>query len=228
MSSMTHGSLFSGVGGFDLGAQMSGIKTIWNCECEEHKRNILKCHFPDAVQFVDVCAMIDPPCVDIISGGFPCQDISIANVSNKKLWEDGKVKGINGERSGYGKNIKELWGKLDLNSSSLKTAQCSLFEDLNKSFAILPKAGMIVNGNVYRLHNLVSIIRENEFTVLPTPSKSDAKIILRSSAQYKKYYMRGHQDKALYQFQLNGLTANQAMIMYEWMMGFPVNWTKEE
>lgn len=54
------------------------------------------------------------------------------------------------------------------------------------------------------------------------------KIILRSSAQYKKYYMRGHQDKALYQFQLNGLTANQAMIMYEWMMGFPVNWTKEE
>lgn len=102
----------------------------------------------------------------------------------------------------YGKNIKELWGKLDLNSSSLKTAQCSLFEDLNKSFAILPKAGMIVNGNVYRLHNLVSIIRENEFTVLPTPSKSDAKIILRSSAQYKKYYMRGHQDKALYQFQL--------------------------
>lgn len=46
----------------------------------------------------------------------------------------------------YGKNIKELWGKLDLNSSSLKTAQCSLFEDLNKSFAILPKAGMIVNG----------------------------------------------------------------------------------
>ena len=117
----------------------------------------------------------------------------------------------------YGKNIKELWGKLDLNSSSLKTAQCSLFEDLNKSFAILPKAGMIVNGNVYRLHNLVSIIRENEFTVLPTPSKSD-----------KKYYMRGHQDKALYQFQLNGLTANQAMIMYEWMMGFPVNWTKEE
>ncbi len=35
MSSMTHGSLFSGVGGFDLGAQMSGIKTIWNCECEE-------------------------------------------------------------------------------------------------------------------------------------------------------------------------------------------------
>ena len=105
MSSMTHGSLFSGVGGFDLGAQMSGIKTIWNCECEEHKRNILKCHFPDAVQFVDVCAMIDPPCVDIISGGFPCQDISIANVSNKKLWEDGKVKGINGERSGLWKRI---------------------------------------------------------------------------------------------------------------------------
>lgn len=112
MSSMTHGSLFSGVGGFDLGAQMSGIKTIWNCECEEHKRNILKCHFPDAVQFVDVCAMIDPPCVDIISGGFPCQDISIANVSNKKLWEDGKVKGINGEHSGLWKEYKRIVGQI--------------------------------------------------------------------------------------------------------------------
>lgn len=128
---------------------------------------------------------------------------------------------------GYGRNIREFWGKLDLNTSSLRTAQCSLLEDLNKSFATLPKAGMTVNGNVYRLCSLGSITRENVCTVLPTPSKSDAKIILKSSSQYQKYYTNGHQDKALYQFHLNGLTANQAMIMYEWMMGFPMDWTKE-
>lgn len=228
MSSMTHGSLFSGVGGFDLGAQMSGIKTIWNCECEEHKRNILKCHFPDAVQFVDVCAMIDPPCVDIISGGFPCQDISIANVSNKKLWEDGKVKGINGERSGLWKEYKRIVGQIRPKFIVFENSPMLTIRGFEQVLCDLTKSGYDCQWQCYRLHNLVSIIRENEFTVLPTPSKSDAKIILRSSAQYKKYYMRGHQDKALYQFQLNGLTANQAMIMYEWMMGFPVNWTKEE
>ena len=41
-SKLTHGSLFSGIGGFELGAEMSGIKTLWNCEFEEHKRKILK------------------------------------------------------------------------------------------------------------------------------------------------------------------------------------------
>ena len=38
MNDLTHGSLFSGIGGFELGAQMSGIKTIWNCEIEEKQR----------------------------------------------------------------------------------------------------------------------------------------------------------------------------------------------
>lgn len=139
-----------------------------------------------------------------------------------------KLKGLTENAPAYGKNTTEFYGRLSLDTSSLRIAQCSLFEDLSKSFATFPKAGMIVNGNVYRLRNLGSIIGESEYTVLPTPAKSDAKIILKSSSQYKKYYQRGHQDKALYQFQLNGLTANQAMIMYEWMMGFPMNWTKEE
>lgn len=107
-SNLTHGSLFSGIGGFELGAEMSGIKTLWNCEIEGHKRNILKRHFPEAVQYTDICLMKSPLHVDIISGGFPCQDISIANVSNKKLWENGKVKGINGERSGLWKEYKRI------------------------------------------------------------------------------------------------------------------------
>lgn len=50
--------------------------------------------------------------MNIISGGFPCQDISIANVSNKKNWENGKVKGINGERSGLWKEYKRILGEV--------------------------------------------------------------------------------------------------------------------
>lgn len=111
-SKLTHGSLFSGIGGFELGAEMAGIDTLWNCEFEEHKRKVLKRHFPNAVQYTDVCTTVNPPYVDIISGGFPCQDISIANVSNKKLWENGKVKGINGERSGLWKEYKRILGEV--------------------------------------------------------------------------------------------------------------------
>lgn len=109
---LTHGSLFSGVGGFELGAQMSGIETLWNCEFEEHKRKILKRHFPNAIQYNDVRTMYNPCYVDIMSGGFPCQDISIANVSNKSLWKDGKVKGINGERSGLWKEYSRILGEV--------------------------------------------------------------------------------------------------------------------
>jgi DNA (cytosine-5)-methyltransferase 1 len=107
MKTLTHGSLFSGVGGFELGAKMSGIDTIWNCEFEPHNRDVLLKHFPTTTQYVDVRELKNVEYVDVISGGFPCQDLSIANVSNKKLWkQNGTVIGIKGERSGL---WNEMW-----------------------------------------------------------------------------------------------------------------------
>ena len=127
----------------------------------------------------------------------------------------------------YGKNMPELYGRLNLKESSLKIAQCSLFEDLNMSYATFTSSGMMLNGNVFSLPTSDIPILGKEFTVLPTPASSDGKIILKTVESYKKYYLSDHQDKSLYQFQLNGLTANQAMKMYEWMMGFPKNWIKQ-
>lgn len=92
---LTHGSLFSGVGGFELGAKWADIPTIWNCEFEQYQRSILKQHFPETLQYDDIRTMQNPKPVDIISGGFPCQDISTA----------GKGKGITGERSGLWKEM---------------------------------------------------------------------------------------------------------------------------
>ena len=92
---MTHGSLFSGIGGFELGAQMNNIPTLWNCEIEDFQRTILKQVFPDTKQYEDIKELSKPGYVDIISGGFPCQDISIA----------GKGEGIPGSRSG-------LWNEM--------------------------------------------------------------------------------------------------------------------
>lgn len=93
---MTHGSLFSGIGGFEIGAQRAGIKTIWNCEFEKYQRNILNKTDKDAEQFKDIRTAEIKRYVDIISGGFPCQDISVA----------GKMEGIKGSRSGL---WSEMW-----------------------------------------------------------------------------------------------------------------------
>lgn len=126
----------------------------------------------------------------------------------------------------YGLKWCEFVGKLDPNTLFLKTAQCSFLEASNTSYATFPKSGMCVNGNVYRLRSLGTITRENVYMVLPTPSKSDALIVLQSLESYITYYKNKHQDKVLYQCHLNGMTAEQSMNLYEWMMGFPKNWTK--
>lgn len=92
---LTHGSLFSGIGGFELGAEMAQIETLWNCEIEDFQGKILSKRFPYAKRYKDITKTEGLRYVDIISGGFPCQDISVA----------GKRKGINGEKSG-------LWSEM--------------------------------------------------------------------------------------------------------------------
>lgn len=94
--SLTHGSLFSGIGGFELGAEYAGINTLWNCEYEQYNLDILKKNFPNTKQYKNIIGMEIPQYVDIISGGFPCQDISIANTN---------ADGIKGKRSG-------LWSEM--------------------------------------------------------------------------------------------------------------------
>jgi DNA (cytosine-5)-methyltransferase 1 len=89
---LTHGSLFSGIGGFELGAQLAGIPTVWNCEISEYNRKILKQHFPETIQYNDVTTLRNPEPVTIISGGFPCQDLSVAGSRNHT--------GLEGSRSG--------------------------------------------------------------------------------------------------------------------------------
>ena len=51
---LTHGSLFSGIGGFEVGAERAGIKTLWNCEFENYQSSILKKIDKDAGQYRDI------------------------------------------------------------------------------------------------------------------------------------------------------------------------------
>ena len=78
---LTIGSLFSGYGGLDMGVEaVTGGRVVWHCEWEDAPSAILKHHWPDVPNFKDVSkvdwASIEP--VDILTGGFPCQDVSLA------------------------------------------------------------------------------------------------------------------------------------------------------
>ena len=70
-SKLTHGSLFSGIEGFGLGAAFAGIKTLWSCEYEDYQASIIKKNFGENHEINrDIRTYSNPTFVDIISGGF--------------------------------------------------------------------------------------------------------------------------------------------------------------
>nr|WP_256489600.1 DNA (cytosine-5-)-methyltransferase [Pleionea sp. CnH1-48] len=111
--------LFSGIGGFALGLERAGLEIVGFCEVDEHAINVLKRHWPETpiyndIRYLDVGMLKD---VDVICGGFPCQDISKANT---------KGKGLHGTKSGlwfeFFRVIKEVKPKHVLieNSANLR------------------------------------------------------------------------------------------------------------
>ena len=101
--------LFSGIGGFSLGLERAGgFETVAFCEIEPYCRRVLKKHWPDVPCYEDVRTLTadtlrrDGIAVDVICGGFPCQDISFA----------GKGAGLAGERSGLWFEYARLIGEL--------------------------------------------------------------------------------------------------------------------
>jgi DNA (cytosine-5)-methyltransferase 1 len=102
---MRIGSLFSGIGGLELGLEWSGLgHTVWQVERDEFCRAVLAKHWPEAERFDDVCTVgastLAP--VDLICGGFPCQDVSSA----------GKGAGLAGERSGLWREFSRVIGEI--------------------------------------------------------------------------------------------------------------------
>lgn len=88
---LTVGSLFAGIGGFDLGLERTGgFEVRWQVEIDDYCRRVLERHWPHVRRYGDIRTVTDVERVDVLCGGFPCQDISNA----------GKRAGIDGERSG--------------------------------------------------------------------------------------------------------------------------------
>jgi DNA-cytosine methyltransferase len=104
---LTHGSLFSGIGGIELGLEWAGFETSWQVEIDPFCNKVLAKRWPNVPRFLDVKSVgkhnLKP--VDIISGGFPCQDLSVG--------AGGKERGLDvGDRSilwfEYARIVREL------------------------------------------------------------------------------------------------------------------------
>ncbi len=98
MKNMTGVSLFAGVGGFDLAMENNGVNVVATCEIDKNASSVLAQKFPNAKLFSDVQEVTGEQLIragfeprnGIITGGFPCQDLSVA----------GRRAGLAGERSG--------------------------------------------------------------------------------------------------------------------------------
>ena len=118
---MTFGSVFAGIGGLDLGLERAGMVCKWQIENEPYCLKVLAKHWPDVPRFGDVRDVKgeDLEWVDLICGGFPCQDISNA----------GKREGIRGKRSG-------LWAEM-----------CRLVCEVRPRFVLVENvAALLVRG----------------------------------------------------------------------------------
>lgn len=93
---MKHGSLFSGIGGFDLAAEWMGWENVFHCEWNEFGKRVLKYYWPNAISYNDITKTdftIHRGAIDILTGGFPCQPYSVADKRKGKdderhLWPE--------------------------------------------------------------------------------------------------------------------------------------------
>jgi len=101
---MTVGSLFAGIGGFDLGFERAGFDVRWQVEIDPFCSAVLRKHWPNVKRLKDVrrCGGRNLEAVDVICGGFPCQDVSFA----------GTGQGLDGTRSGLWREFARIVGEL--------------------------------------------------------------------------------------------------------------------
>ena len=126
---MKYGSLFSGIGGFDLALTRAGFVPVWMCEIDKNCQNVLQRRF-DGVKIYDDVRSIgknNAESVDLVCGGFPCQDLSVA----------GKRAGLAGERSGLWFEFARVIDELEPKWVVIENVPGLLSSNKGKDFAVI-------------------------------------------------------------------------------------------
>jgi DNA (cytosine-5)-methyltransferase 1 len=139
---MNHGSLFSGIGGFDLAAQWMGWNNVFHCEINEFARRNLKYYWPKSIDYENIRTTdftIHRGNIDVLSGGFPCQPFSTAGrrkgtEDTRYLWPE-MLRAIREIRPKWvvGENV---YGLISWDGGLVLDQVCSDLE--NEGFEVLP------------------------------------------------------------------------------------------
>jgi hypothetical protein len=242
--------LFSGIGGFSLGLERTGgFETVAFCEIDKFCQKVLMKHWPHVRQYTDIKTLTaaqltaDGLTVDVICGGFPCQDISLAG---------GGQEWAKAHAADYGASTPVLLANYDHATSSWKTSQHFLGEGLTVFSETWPRSGTMQSGIAYQLPALVRLTDETGFGLWLTPKASDTEKggQLSLSNQVKHQYLwptptsrdykssmkletvdkrqaassRGvNLSEHIQKVERNNGALNPTWV--EWLMGFPLGWT---
>ena len=119
-------SLFSGVGGLDIGFERAGIETVLQAERDPWCLEVLAKHWPETERVTDV-RDVQGGRVDLIYGGFPCQDVSVA----------GKRAGLDGERSGLWFEFERILSELRPRWAVIENVPGLLSSNKGRDFAVI-------------------------------------------------------------------------------------------
>jgi len=165
--------LFAGAGGGILGGMLLGHTTVCAVELEPYCRKVLLQRQRDGILpkfpiWDDVTTFDGKPWrgkVDVVAGGFPCQDISSAGGGLE----------LKANEADSGRKWPESLAKYDRNSRSWRTAQCLLFEVLGESLETFPNWGMMQGGECWEQTMWEGIISERGYGFWPTPVASECR-----------------------------------------------------
>ena len=241
---MTHASLFSGIGGFDLAAEWAGWTNVFNCEIDPFCRKVLKFHFPKAAQYEDIRTTdftVWRDRIDVLTGGLPCQPFSVAGKrkgtgDDRYLWPE--MLGAIGRfvpAGSWAKTFPELLiGRRDWFSSRCVLTWKMRATKSNRSYFRLAVSTLPIAGTGCGLLPTVQtqglkVCVEGKTVFMPmqllhTPTANDARNVSLPPSQAKrdggmvKMAMRSDEYRTGSGSRLNPLFIAE-------MMGFPVDWT---
>ena len=217
-------ALFAGAGGGILGGHLLGWRTVCAVEWEPYPASVLCARqndgfLPPFPIWDDVQTFDGKPwrgIVDVVSGGFPCQDISVA----------GGGLALTESAAGCGEKWRASFTKYSPDLRLWKTHQCSLLGDLEPFLETWPQWGLMRNGECWEQRTLGLVTIEKEFGYWPTPTATDWKATgkLETLKRQGDKNGAGHQNRPQYQY-ARKYNMKMPLAAQEILMKWPLGWT---